>query len=239
MERGARDEHGEANVDELELSRRPTPGRAPSPEVTAPARGEEVEVGAAATSGLGPRRRWPWLVPGTAAVALVAGVAVGSWPGGSDDRSGAATDRTDVEATATVPAPPVSTVGVPPCGSRLPGPVPTGPRARDPNEMVPESVGVRPVACRAEVPITVTLADGRTLQQATSLRELIERFGGLEGSVVDEFGRAHPISLARWADADPDTTVIGLIWTGTLRNPPSSRPPSPAHDVPPWISPRP
>ena len=36
----------------------------------------------------------------------------------------------------------------------------------------------------------------------TTLRELMDRFGGLDGTVLDESGRAHPISLAPLAGAD-------------------------------------
>jgi hypothetical protein len=77
----------------------------------------------------------------------------------------------------------------------------------------------------------------------TTLRELTERFGGLEGHVLDEFGRAHPVSLAPLAGADPDTTVLGLVWSGRPRDAPPippgrpQAPPTPQNFDPPWVDP--
>ncbi|HSP74152.1 MAG TPA: hypothetical protein VLN26_17405 [Gaiellaceae bacterium] len=41
-----------------------------------------------------------------------------------------------------------------------------------------------------------------------SLRDWRETLGGSRGSLVDPVGRPHRLTLERWADADPDRTMI-------------------------------
>ena len=77
----------------------------------------------------------------------------------------------------------------------------------------------------------------------TTLRERTDRFGGPEGSVLDQFGQAHPISLAPLAGADPDTTAVGLAWSGRRLDAPAvppglpQPPPTSLGLLPPWLEP--
>ena len=45
---------------------------------------------------------------------------------------------------------------------------------------------------------------------SVSLSELREQMGGHEGTLTDEFGAEHPLSLARWAGDDPATPLV--VW---------------------------
>lgn len=45
---------------------------------------------------------------------------------------------------------------------------------------------------------------------SVSLRELRERLDGNDGTLTDEFGAEHPLSVARWADNDPATRLV--VW---------------------------
>ncbi|HET9289233.1 MAG TPA: hypothetical protein VFO26_16895 [Gaiella sp.] len=45
---------------------------------------------------------------------------------------------------------------------------------------------------------------------ALPVSTLRETLGGEEGLVTDEFGDSHPISIAEWADRDPETRL--LVW---------------------------
>lgn len=45
---------------------------------------------------------------------------------------------------------------------------------------------------------------------SVSLRELRERLDGNDGTLTDEFGAEHPLSVARWADDDPATRLV--VW---------------------------
>lgn len=184
-----------------------------------------------------------WTRPLAAATALVlAGLAVGVLRGGDDEATRVLTAPPDAQGATTTHAATAAT-GVVPCGSRLPGPIPEGPRVHDPNEMAPETVSVRIYACRTHLSTAPTLPNGQPM--ATTLGELIERFGGLEGSVIDEFGKTHQISLAPLADADRDTTLVGLLWSGRPRNappPPSDLSPQLTTSQslePPWINAKP
>ena len=77
----------------------------------------------------------------------------------------------------------------------------------------------------------------------TTLRERTDRFGGPEGSVLDRSDQAHPISLAPLAGADPDTTAVGLAWSGRRLDAPAvppglpQPPPTSLGLLPPWLEP--
>jgi hypothetical protein len=45
-----------------------------------------------------------------------------------------------------------------------------------------------------------------------TLRELRARFGGDEGEVEDMYGRIHRLSLAPFADRDPDETALAILF---------------------------
>lgn len=130
-----------------------------------------------------------------------------------------------------------------PCGSHLPAAIPDGPPDHSHEGTDPKSIGVRIYAGRIErsFPQTLTGPGGHTREMVTTLRELTDRFGGLEGSVLDEFGRSHPVSLAPLAGADPDTTAAGLVWSGRRLDapaiPPGLRqaPTTSLGILPPWL----
>ena len=132
-----------------------------------------------------------------------------------------------------------------PCGSHLPAAIPDGRPDHSHEGTDPESISVRIYACRIErsLPEILTSPDGHTREMVTTLRELMDRFGGPEGSVLDEFGRAHPISLAPLAGADPDTTAVGLLWSARRRDAPPippglpQVPPTSSGILPPWLEP--
>lgn len=52
--------------------------------------------------------------------------------------------------------------------------------------------------------------DGGLVRLGYSLRQLRERFAGEEGEICDPWGTPHPLSLAPWADADPDATWLNV-----------------------------
>ena len=232
-------------MDELELVERSRPEAAPSPDVVARHRLALAEaMGSAPTetypAAEAPRRR-VWLTALTAAAVVLAGVGAGLLSRGDDTPTRVVTAPPAGQPTAT------TTVrgGIVGCGSRYPAAISEGRYEHDHHENDPESISVRIYACRVEtgLPESVTGPDGRMREMITTLRELMERFGGLEGSVLDEFGRAHPISLAPLAGADPDTTAIGLIWSVRPQNAPPfppgqpSAPPRPQTLEPPWVDP--
>ena len=220
-------------MDELELLERSRPEVAPSPDIVARHRLALTEAMASpqpeaypATDA--PRRR-VWLTALTAAAVVLAGVAAGLLSRGEHTPTRVVTAPPAGQPTTTV-----ASGRIVPCGSHIPAAIAPGGYEHDTNEMDPATVTVRIYACRLDrmPPETVTGADGRSRETVTTLRELMERFGGLEGSVIDEFGRAHPISLAPLAAADPDTTAVGLAWAGRPRDAPPRPPGAPA--APPW-----
>ena len=232
-------------MDELELLRRSRPDAAPSPDTIARHRHEladAIEMAADASPYVATDRTRRGSRVASIAAVLVVLAGIG---GGTLARSGGDTSRV-VTAEPVTTSTSTSTQGIVPCGSRLPSAISDGPRAHSPDEMDPTTLSVRIYACRLErsLPETLTSADGHTRELVTTLRELMERFGGLEGSVVDEFGRAHPISLAPLAGADPDTTAVGLIWSGRRRDAPPVPPDQPIAPPtslsldPPWLEPR-
>jgi len=93
-------------------------------------------------------------------------------------------------------------------------------------EFIPESARIDIRVYPVEESRLIPLPNGRTRQRGTLLRDLIERFGGLEGSATDPFGHPHPVSLAPWADADPDGTIVEIAFKMVRRNPPPPRDPS-------------
>ncbi len=93
-------------------------------------------------------------------------------------------------------------------------------------EFVPESARVDIRVYPVEEARSIRLPDGGTGQRGTLLRDLIERFGGLEGSATDPLGNPHPVSLAPWADADPDGTIVEITFNMVRRTPPLPRDPS-------------
>ena len=235
-------------MDDLELLRRARPDIAPSPGTVA--RHRRVLADAMGTGGLEPYpapdpdhpRRRRRLAAFAAAALVLAGVAAQLLPG-DDGSTRVATAPPANQATTTTLAP----GAIVPCGSHLPAAIPDGPHDHSHEGIDPDSISVRVYACRIErsLPETLTGPDGHTREMVTTLRELTERFGGLEGSALDEFGRAHPISLAPLADADPDTTAVGLAWSGRRRDappiPPGLSQPSPTSRgiLPPWLEPGP
>ena len=232
-------------MDDLELLRSARPDPAPSPETTARHRRqlERAMESVAHESRYGPTDRPQRAVRIT--VVAAAAVLVASFGAGMVRRSREDTSRMVAAAPVTTTASPAASDGIVPCGSRLPSAIPDGPREHNQEELDPATLTVRIYACRVDrnLPETLTRADGHTRELVTTLRELMERFGGLEGSVIDEFGRAHPISLAPLAGADPDTTAVGLVWSGRRRDapPPPDQPPPPPRSMsldPPWLEPR-
>lgn len=45
---------------------------------------------------------------------------------------------------------------------------------------------------------------------ATPLAIFVARFGGYTGTVIDQLGNKHSVSLERWRRSDPETTRIVL-----------------------------
>lgn len=253
-------------MDELELLQLSMPDLAPSTDTVARHRLELIEVMGTAGAPVpdrpagggdrthhrpggpqaesvvvAPPRRWA-PVAVAAAILIVAVLGAGALRSGEEDPTRVVTAPADQEATTTSLAA-TGPVDILPCGSRRPARLFDGPNTHDSNEMLPETVTVRLYACRAEIPTTLIGPDGQAVRSSTTLREAIERFGGLKGSVLDEFGRAHPISLAPLAEADPDTTLLGLSWSGWPRDkplPPADQPPprpEPESLRPPWATP--
>jgi hypothetical protein len=231
-------------VDDLELLGRSRLDLAPSPETVTRHR-------RALADAIEPADPEPWLAPEQprrrsriamfAAVAMVlAGIASIVLSRGDEDTTRVVTAPPAAQPTTTTTLAPGTIV---PCGSHLPAVIPEGPYDHSHEETDPESISVRIYACRVErsLPETLTGPDGRTREMITTLRELMERFGGLEGSVLDEFGRPHPISLALLAGADPDATAVGLVWAGRRRDAPLPppglpQPPSTSRGIlPPWL----
>ena len=230
-------------MDDLELLSRSRPEVAPSPETVARHRralADAMEPVApepdASPDQPGRRARLPAL---TAAAIVLAGIAAVVLSGADDGTTRVVTAPPAAQATTTTLAPDT----IVPCGSRLPAAISEGPYDHSHEETDPESISVRIYACRVERPLpeTLTRADGHTREMITTLRELMERFGGLEGSVLDEFGRAHPISLGPLAGADPDTTAVGLVWSSRRRDAspiPTGLPQAPPTSLgilPPWL----
>ena len=150
---------------------------------------------------------------GAAVVVVLAAVAAATLLRENDDTTRVAT----TVGPSPTHAPASSSSPIVPCGSRLPTAIPAG-RPEPSRQPVsdPSSVHVRIYACRLDrfVPEAGTRLDGGGIREAvTTLRELMDRFGGLKGTVLDEFGRVHPISLAPLVGEDPDTTALGLIWS--------------------------
>ncbi len=58
----------------------------------------------------------------------------------------------------------------------------------------------------------LTSPSGEVIWLGWPLRSLRERFGGEEGEMTDPWGCTHRVSLARWADADPDETCIDIAF---------------------------
>ena len=231
-------------MDDLELLGRSRLDVAPSPGTVA--RHRRALADAIETLGLEPypapdhpgrRRR---LAPLAAAALVLAGVAAAQLSPGDDD-SRVVTAPPATQATTTTLGPGT----IVPCGSHLPAAIPDGAPDHSHEGMDPESISVRIYACRIErtLPETMTGPDGQTREMVTTLRELTARFGGLEGSALDEFGRAHPISLAPLTGADPDTTAVGLAWSGRPRDAPPIPPglpqasPTSRGILPPWLEP--
>jgi hypothetical protein len=232
-------------MDELELLERARPEPAPAPETVARHRrqlaGAMEEVPAAAVPAPERPRRPARLLPLAGAALVLAGVVAGLLTPGGEDSTQVVVAPPAAQATSTTPT--TARGGIVPCGSGLPVAIPVGPNEHDPGELDPTTVSVRIYACRLDrqLPETLTGPDGRVREMVTTLRELTDRFGGPEGSVLDEFGQAHAISLAPLAGADPDTTVVGLVWSGRRRDappPPSGLPQPPPTSLsllPPWV----
>lgn len=177
-----------------------------------------------------------------AAAMVLAGIAVAVLSGGDENTTRVVSAPPAAPATTTTTPSPGTIV---PCGSRLPAAISEGPYDHTHEGTDPESVTVRIYACRLDraVPETLTGPDGHIREMITTLAELMTRFGGLEGSLVDGYGRAHPISLAPLAGADPHTTAVGVIWSERPLNapplPPGTPPPPPMSSslLPPWLEP--
>jgi hypothetical protein len=229
-------------VDELELLKRCRPEPAPSPELVARHRREladAMEPSLAEPDSGRPRARLARLA---VAAVMLAGILAGTLSRDEGDATRVVT-AAPAEATTTTQTTAAGTIA--PCGSGMPGAIPEGPPDHRHEEDDPASISVRIYACRIDPsrPRSLTGPDGVTLKFATTLRELVERFGGLEGTVIDQFGRAHSISLAPLAGADPDTTAVGLVWSARPRDappiPPGLQQPPPTSFTldPPWVGP--
>jgi hypothetical protein len=55
------------------------------------------------------------------------------------------------------------------------------------------------------------VVDGREMPAAQRLSDWLIRLDGYVGELTDPEGHPHPISLAEWADADPETTWLQVI----------------------------
>ena len=110
-------------------------------------------------------------------------------------------------------APASSSSPIVPCGSRLPTAIPAG-RPEPSRQPVsdPSSVHVRIYVCRLDrfVPEAGTRLDGGGIREAvTTLRELMDRFGGLTKALCStSSGESTQISLAPLVGEDPDTTAL-------------------------------
>ena len=177
-----------------------------------------------------------------AAAMVLAGIALAVLSRGDEDTTHVVTAPPAARVTTTTTLSPGTIV---PCGSRLPAAISEGPYDHTHEGTDPESITVRIYACRLDraVPETLTGPDGHIRKMITTLAELMTRFGGLEGSVVDGFGRAHPISLAPLAGADPHTTAVGVVWSERPQNAPPlppgvpQPPPMSPSLLPPWLEP--
>jgi hypothetical protein len=231
-------------MDDLELLARSRPETAPSPETVERHRRALAEAMASVVHEPHPStddlsRRRGRLAAVTLAAVVLAGVAAATLPDDDGAVTRVVTAPPAAQASTTTTAPGT----ILPCGWRLPDAISEGPYDHHHEGTDPESIGVRIYACRVErsLPETLTGPDGRTREMVTTLRELTERFGGPEGSVLDEFGRAHPISLAPLAGADPDTTAVGLVWSTRPRDAPPlpaghpKAPPPEQSLTPPWL----
>jgi hypothetical protein len=243
-------------VDDLELLSRSRPDVTPSPETVARHRRALADaIGSMASEPYpapdqpGRRARFAAF---TAAALVVTGVAAALLSPGGDDTTRVVTAPPATQA----PTSTLSPGTIVPCGSHLPAAITDGPPDHSHDGLDPDSISVRVYACRVErsLPQTLTGPDGQTREMVTTLRELMDRFGGMEGSVLDEFGRPHNISLDPLAGADPDTTAVGLSWSGRRRDappptlpglpPPSPfppglppAPPTSLNILPPWVQP--
>ena len=230
-------------MDDLELLRRSRADVAPSPETIARHRRALAE----AIGPVGPepypapdqpRRRLRLAVFAAAALVLT-GVVFAVLSPGKDGTTRIVTGPPARQPTTTTLAPGT----IVPCGPRLPAAV--GPPDHSHEGTDPESISVRIYACRVDrsLPEVLTRSDGHTREMVTTLGELMERFGGMDGSVLDEFGRPHPISLAPLAGADPDTTAVGLVWYVRRQDAPPippgvpQAPPGSLGILPPWLEP--
>ena len=232
-------------MDDLELLSRSRPDVAPSPETVARHRraladaiGPLVPEQGPAADQHGRRAR---LIAFTAAALVLAGFAAGLLSTRNDVTTQVVTTPPAGQEPTTTLAPDT----IVPCGSHLPAAIPDGPPDHSHEGTDPESISVRIYACRIErsLPETLTGSGGHTREMVTTLRELTDRFGGPEGTVLDEFGRPHPVSLAPLAGADPDTTAVGLVWSGRRLDAPAippGLPPAPPTSpgiLPPWLEP--
>ena len=233
-------------MDDLELLVRSRLDLAPSPEIVDRHRRALADAIEPAESEPYPApeqpRRRARLAMSAAAVTILAGIAVAALSRGDEDTTRVVSAPPAAHATTTTTLAPGTIV---PCGSHLPAPISEGPYEHTHEATDPGSITVRVYACRLDriVPETLAGPGGGVREMITTLRELMTRFGGLEGSVVDEFGRAHPISLAPLAGADPDTTAVGVIWSSRRQDgppPPPGMPPPPPMSpnlLPPWLEP--
>lgn len=230
-------------MDDLELLSRSRPDVEPSPETIARHRralADAIEP-LVPESCAAPEQngRRVGVVAFIAAALVLVGVAAALLSPRNDVTTRVVTAPPTAQETTTTLAP--STIV--PCGSRLPAAIPDGPPDHSHEGTDPNAISVRIYACRIErsLPETLTGPDGHTREMVTTLRELTDRFGGPEGSVVDEFGRSHPISLAPLAGADPDSTAVGLAWSRRRLDAPAippgmpQAPPISLGILPPWL----
>ncbi|MDP8909536.1 MAG: hypothetical protein M3N47_10580 [Chloroflexota bacterium] len=76
----------------------------------------------------------------------------------------------------------------------------------------PDSVCVRVEALLISRQRWLTSPSGEVVWFGWPLRSLRERFGGDEGEMTDPWGCTYRVSLAQWADADPDETCIDIAF---------------------------
>ena len=232
-------------MDDLELLSRSRADVAPSPETVARHRRALAEAIEPVGPELHPAPEQPGRRSRKATFAVAALVLAGIaavLSRGDDDITRVVTAPPAAQATTTTTLSPGTIV---PCGSRLPEAISERPYDHTHEGADPASIAVRIYACRLDraLPETLTGPDGHIRKMLTTLAELMTRFGGLEGSLVDGFGRAHPISLAPLAGADPHTTAVGVIWSERPLNapplPPGLPPPPPMSPslLPPWLEP--
>jgi hypothetical protein len=86
--------------------------------------------------------------------------------------------------------------------------------------MHPESITVELWAIDIDDPLAASDRGGGR-KRGVTLREMRDQLGGDVGQVLDMYDCSHDVSLARWADADPDRTLIVTSFRGQRIKPPT------------------